>query len=280
MTITPLKTNDISVTGAQKTLLYTHHGWGKTHQGQHFANAYGKGLIISGESGLRTLMMHDIDYLPFNSWDGDMDPVNNRYSFKGIIEWIHEAPEFAANEYQWIMVDSLSELAERCLEHAEAKQAKSGKKDGFAIWGDYDKAITSALKWIRDLPYHVLVTALAKESTNDNGSVEYWPNVPGNAVGRKLPGLFDNVLCGVRVTTGDRTSPEIRRYIVTEEVRGWHGKVRDPRQRLKPIEDADNIAELLSRIKMSDDAFKKYVARRTPATPAEAPTEKEATTNE
>ena len=68
-------------TSYRKTLLYAHHGWGKTTQMKHFQEAYGKGLILSGESGLSSIRSAKIDYLPFTSWNGEHNPVKNLYAF-------------------------------------------------------------------------------------------------------------------------------------------------------------------------------------------------------
>ena len=66
----PLNTSD-QTTSFRKTLLYGHHGWGKTTQFIHYQKHYGKGFIISGESGLSSIRSAGIDYLPFTSWAGD-----------------------------------------------------------------------------------------------------------------------------------------------------------------------------------------------------------------
>ena len=63
MKITPLKTNDISVVGASKTLVYGMHGSGKTTQCANYAKRFGKGLILSGESGLSSIADIACDYL-------------------------------------------------------------------------------------------------------------------------------------------------------------------------------------------------------------------------
>ena len=51
--------------GPTKVLLYSHHGYGKTYQCRHYEKRYGKGLIISGESGLKSIEDVSIDYAPF-----------------------------------------------------------------------------------------------------------------------------------------------------------------------------------------------------------------------
>ena len=61
MKIQPLKTNDVSVKGSSKVLVYAHHGAGKTTQAANYHDRYGKGLVISGESGLSSIADKEID---------------------------------------------------------------------------------------------------------------------------------------------------------------------------------------------------------------------------
>lgn len=264
MTFSPRRTSDAGVTDATKTLLYAHHGWGKTTQFRHYQRHFGKGFIISGESGLVSVSDADIDYLPFSSWDGDHDPARDVYSFRGICRMVG-SPEFRAQGYKWIGLDSLTECSDRLMEHLEAKQsegaykAKGGKENAFEMWADYGRLMLGSLKWIRDLPLHVLVTCLAKEESDDNGATNYWPMIKGQAVGKQIPGLFDMVFCGVRTTDGDRAAPKVARFIVTEEVRGWHGKARDPRSRLRPVERSSDVTELLGRIAMPDTDYERWL---------------------
>jgi len=247
-------TKSLTKGGMTKTLLYSHHGWGKTYQCRHYQRTYGKGLIISGEAGLKSIEDVEIDYLPFNSWDGPVDEEKGIYSYRHIWKMVM-SPEFRKEGYKWICIDSLTELAERMIEHFEKEYEDSG--NGFQLWGDYARAMTSVLKSIRDLPFHVYITCLAKEEKTPNDTIEYWPHVPGQAVGKKIPALFDHVLCGVRVTEkDDKGIPKVKRYIATDEVSGWHGKTRDPRQRLQAYEECDDVTALLSRIAMTDEEFK------------------------
>ena len=123
------------------------------------------------------------------------------------------------------------------------------------------------VKWFRDLGYHVLVTALAKEETNDNGGTEYWPLVPMSTVQKQLPGIFDNVLAGVRKTEdqkdeqGRAAGMRVERFIVCDQFGGWHGKVRDPRRRLNAVERTGNIADLFRKMdsEISETKTKKEV---------------------
>ena len=49
----------------------------------------------------------------------------------------------------------------------------------------------------------------------------------------------------------------MERYVITDEVRGWHGKVRDEKRRLKPVEKTGNIIDLLKRLDMDDKEYNK-----------------------
>lgn len=248
------KTSDITEGGAHKVLLYAHHGFGKTFQTRNYQRRYGPGLIISGEAGLKSVEDVAIDYVGFTSWDGPQNPEAGEYSFRGIMKELAKPGFLGASGYRWIAIDSLTELSERLIEHLEVEHKNSG--NGFAMWGDYSRLMLGALKWVRDLPVHVFVTCLAKEEKDANDVTQYWPLVKGTAVSKHVPAIFDHVLCGVRTTEkNDRGVPKVKRYVVTDEVSGWHGKVRDPRGRLKAYEPCDDVTDLLERMAMSDAAF-------------------------
>lgn len=232
--------------GPTKTLFYSHHGYGKTYQCRFYAETYGKGLILSGEAGLKSLEDVDIDFLPFSSWDGEHDPAKGKFSFKGIWKMM-QTDNFKKAGYKWIAIDSLTEMGERCLEKCEKDNEHTS--NGFQVWADYKRSMLGALKAIRDMDMHVYVTCLATEETDANDKTQYWPALPGRGVAKQVPALFDHVMCGVRTTeTTDVGIPRVKRWIVTDEVSGWHGKTRDPKNTLKAFEECDNVTELLVRI--------------------------------
>lgn len=258
----PKNTSDDETT-RRKVLLYGHHGWGKTTQMKYFQEKFGPGFIVSGESGLSSIRSANIDYLPFTSWDGESDPSKDQYSFVDIFKWMR-SDDFRKRDYKWIGIDSLTELSDLSFKHAEReaeqRAAKAGKKsaDGFAVWGDHAAQLIGACKAVRDMNMHVIVTCLAKEIANENGEPEYWPMVAGKATMQQLPGIFDCVLCGVRTTAEVDGKQRVFRYTITDQVRGWHGKVRDEKRRLKPVEKTGNIVELLTRLDLDDDEWASF----------------------
>jgi hypothetical protein len=256
MAFKPLNTKD-ETTSFRKTLLYAHAGWGKTTQALYFQKHYGKGFIISGEAGLSSIRTAGIDYLPFSSFAGKSDHANNVYTFADICQII-SGPEFKAAGYKWIMLDSLTELSDMVMAWSSAKAERTavetGKKvNGFEKFGEYAEKMNGACKFIRDLPYHVIVSALAKESENDEGAHEIWPSVQGNKVQMQIPGIFDNVLCGIRqnVKNADK-SVSVQRLIVTDEIRGWHGKVRDEKRVIKSIEETHDVTDILRKLEKAE----------------------------
>jgi hypothetical protein len=249
-----MKTSDLQKGGPTKTLLYSHHGYGKTHQCRNFLTRYGRGLVLSGESGLKSLEDVGVEYLPFSSWDGVHDPDKEVYSFKGIVKML-KTKEFADAGFNWIAIDSLTELSERLVEYLEDHNKKSMD---IGLWNDYARAMLGALKWIRDLPIHVYVSCLAKEEKDANDITHFWPHVKGQATSKQIPALFDHVFCGVKNVDNSSGKPRIRRFIISDEYNGWHGKSRDPLNRLKPVEEVDDVTELLHILSLDEEEYKQY----------------------
>lgn len=251
MAFKPLNTAD-DTTAFRKSLLMATHGWGKTTQAKHFKRVFGKGFIISGEAGLSSIRSEGIDYLPFSSFDGPVDESKGVYSFIQICKIINSA-EFKAAGYKWIMLDSLTELSDMVFAWSDAKAqataAQTGKKvNGFEVWGDYKDRMIGACKFIRDLPYHVVVTALEKQAEDDNGDTYYLPLLQGSAVQAQIPGIFDNVLCGVITTVKEDDKKITKRFVVTSSYAGRNGKVRDESGTVKVVEETGDITSILTKM--------------------------------
>lgn len=253
MAFKPLNTAD-TTTSFRKSLLYAIHGWGKTTQAKHYKKRYGKGFIISGEAGLSSIRNAGIDYLPFTSFDGAVDEANGVYSFVHICRIIN-SDEFKAAGYKWIMLDSLTELSDMVYAWSEAKANEkslaTGKPvNGFDVWGDYKDKMVGACKFIRDLPFHVVITALAQASEDDDKNRQFVPMLQGNAVKAQVPGIFDNVFCGLTKTVKDEASGQnvLKRYVITAAYAGWQGKVRDESGTIKTVEETGDITTLLDKM--------------------------------
>lgn len=251
MAFKPLNTRD-ETTSFRKTLLFAAPGWGKTTQAKHMKKAYGKGFIISGEAGLSSIRSEGIDYLPFTSFDGPTDENKGVYSFVSVCRAIM-SKEFKDAEYKWIMLDSLTELSDMVFGWAESKAiataAATGKKqNGFEVWGDYKDKMVGSCKFIRDLPYHVVITALAKAGEDENGDGTHVPLLQGNAVQAQVPGIFDNVFAGITRTVKDGDKVTTKRMVVTSAYAGWQGKVRDESGTVLAVEETGDITTILAKL--------------------------------
>lgn len=244
-----MNTKDES-TSFRKNLLVAAAGWGKTTQARHFKRHYGKGFIISGEAGLSSIRSEGIDYLPFTSFDGEVNSEQGIYSFVQICR-ILNSPEFAKAGYKWIMLDSLTELSDMVFSWAEAKAKRNaeatGKSvNGFEVWGDYKDRMIGACKFIRDLNYHVVITALEKTTEDENGGAMFLPLLQGSAVQAQVPGIFDNVLFGVTKSEKQEDGKTItKRYVITGAYAGRNGKVRDESGAVKLVEETGDITSIL-----------------------------------
>jgi len=260
----PRKTNDASVTDTSKTLIYALHGFGKTTQFKYYKENFGKGFIMSGEGGLTSISDQDIDYLPFTSWNKEHDPEKEIYSFRGICKMI-KSPDFAKMGYKWIGIDSLTEGSD--LLHRELDREYGDDPNSYKLWGEFARQMIGSLKWIRDLDYHILVTALAKDEEDDNGRITFWPQIHGKASAKQIPALFDHVFAGVRETVRGEEGIKVLRHLYTDEVSGYHGKIRDPLQRIPAVLNTSNVAEVIKAIHLSGSDFDTWLKTATGARP-------------
>jgi len=251
------KQTGLDALSATKTLCYAHHGAGKTTQAALYQEAFGKGFLISGEGGLASIANAQIDYLPFSSWDGEHDEDKDVYSFRGICRMVG-SKEFAEAGYKWIGIDSLTEVSDQL--DAALDKKYTDPKATFRRWGEYSRSLIGSLKWLRDLPFHVYVSCLAKDEEDDNGRVHYWPMVASNKAAKKIPGIFDNVFALVRETEQSDDKVIVTRNIICDEVHGWHGKVRDPHRRIPPIINTASIPDVLKTLHMSDQEFSDWLS--------------------
>ena len=240
-------TSSIALDEPSKSLLYAHHGFGKTYTARYYAEAYGKGIIFSGEAGLKSLQDVEIDYVAFTGWE---EGAGEGLAFKDLLKMMR-SDEFKKQGYKWIMVDSLTELCDLIHKHFDKLY---GEQNAFKVWADYGKAVEGCLRMMRDQnDYHILFTCLAKEETDANGVTHYWPQIQVSKQSKKVPALFDNVFAGAKVASkSGNSAPVVKRVIYTDEIMGWHGKVRDPRGVARPIEETSNIVEIIKRIQNGD----------------------------
>ena len=169
MAIALKRTGGLSANGV-KLLVYGAAGSGKTSLIKSLPNP----VVLSAEGGLLSIQDADLPYLEITS----MDDLREAYS------WVVES------EYKSVALDSISEIAEVCLNYE-----KKINKDPRAAYGAMQEQMADIIRAFRDIPNrHVLMTAKLEKTQDEMGRVLYSPSMPGNKTGQALPYFFDEVL--------------------------------------------------------------------------------------
>jgi phage nucleotide-binding protein len=172
MAINLKSTSDLSGNGV-KALVYGQAGAGKTTLSATMPHP----VILSAEGGLLSIKDSGIPYLEIST----MSDLWEAY------EWLTEG---GGMEYESVVLDSISEIAEVCL-----NSEKKVNKDPRAAYGEMQTQMADIIRAFRDLPgRHVLMTAKVEKTADEMGRILYAPSMPGNKTGQSLPYFFDLVL--------------------------------------------------------------------------------------
>lgn len=149
-------------------------------------------LIISSEAGLLCIRDSGLDYIDISRDDkGDvvMDPAARLKNLSEVFAALHDNKEFK-EKYSTIFIDGITEISELMLEYLTAQFPD--RKDSFPMWGEYSKRMRSIIKNFRDLPYHVVMTAVSQPDMDENKRRFMGFQVAGS-IGVKMPQYFDEV---------------------------------------------------------------------------------------
>ena len=164
-----------------KILVHGPAGAGKTVLG---ATTGQPTLIISAEAGL--LSIKDApDYIKTVQ-------INSITDLYGVYEYLMETVNqpLEDREFKWIVLDSISEIAEVVLAHE-----KSITKDPRAAYGQLQEQMGTLMRRFRDMPhYHIMMTCKQQRITDDsNNTTLYMPSLPGRLLGQSISYMFDEV---------------------------------------------------------------------------------------
>jgi len=154
-----------------KVLVHAPAGAGKTR----LCDTTGtKPLIISVEGGLLSLKGANIDYVDVKT----LDELRQVY-----------AMILTDTTYDWVCLDSLSEVAETVLAH-EKKQTKDPRK----AYGEMQDTMLELIRCFRDLPKNIYMSAKQKRIEDTvTGALLYNVNAPGQNLAQNIPYFFDEV---------------------------------------------------------------------------------------
>lgn len=189
-----------------KLCVYGDAGVGKTRL---CATTGAPTLILSAESGLLSLQGHDIPVIVINNINDLRDAYN------------YLANEKEAEQYEWICIDSLSEVAELCLTQKSStlkNEASSQGKKGIVnynklqAYGLMQEHMTALIKAFRQLDKNIYMSAKADKIHDETVGVIQAPSLPGKKLGLDLPYMFDEILYLNRRADGEGN---VKSYIQT-----------------------------------------------------------------
>jgi hypothetical protein len=153
-------------------------------------------LIISAESGLLSLNQNKDELISKGS--PDFNPDYCSIVEVSTVEELYQVYEMLKNQsdYKWIILDSITEIAEVVLADELARHPDARK-----AYGELCNKMTMIMKKFRDLPYyHIVMTAKQQRITDElTGLTSYIPLMPGGKLGPAIGYIFDEVFC-LRIT--------------------------------------------------------------------------------
>ena len=157
-----------------KLLVYGAAGAGKTS----LIPTLPSPIVLSAEGGLLSIQDAELPYIEITT----MAELQEAY------KWLAESAEAA--QFESVAIDSISEIAEVCLNYE-----KKVNKDPRAAYGAMQEQMADIIRAFRDLPAkHVYMSAKLEKTQDEMGRILYAPSMPGNKTGQSLPYFFDEVL--------------------------------------------------------------------------------------
>jgi len=156
----------------------------------------GKVLILSAEAGLLSLAGLQADVVEIDGVQALRDA--------------HKALAAGGHGYDWVALDSLSEIAEVVLADEKAKT-----KDPRQAYGSLIDTMLGVCRAFRDLPMNVYMTAKEERFKDEaTGRLMCALSMPGSKLGGQIPYLFDEVLRLVVVK--NRETGAVERWLQTQ----------------------------------------------------------------
>ena len=171
-----------------KLLVFGDSGHGKTRLAVTLKDT----LIISAESGLKTVSDHDISVIDVTLDDnGNVIPRHERDVRIFEVYNYLQTPE-AIGKYKNIFIDSLSEINDNLIEKYQLLHPE--QKDSFVMWNHVNKAMNALIRAFRDLPhYNVIFTALESQDKDENGKFFKGPLMKPKSFAEDVLKFFDYV---------------------------------------------------------------------------------------
>lgn len=164
-------------------------------------------LVLSAEGGLLSLQGFDIPYVEIAT----LADLQDAHAF------LESSAE--ARGFDWVCLDSISEIAETIL-LAEKKATKDGRK----AYGEMADTMRRVIRAFRDLKKHVYMSAKSELVRDDASVMARMPSLPGSKITNDIPFFFDEVLA-LREMPAEGEASTVR-WLQTSSFDGYVAKDR------------------------------------------------------
>lgn len=168
-----LKSTDHYASNGVKVCVYGQAGAGKTRLIATLPNV----VILNVEGGLLSIKDYQLPY----------KDVTSIALMDEMLDWLERSPD--AGQFESVAIDSLSQLGEVIL-----TEQKKMVKDPRQAYGAMQDLLSSYISRLHNLPgRNVYFTSKLDKATDELGSINYAPCVPGNKFSMSLPHMFDEL---------------------------------------------------------------------------------------
>lgn len=169
-----------------KILVHGPAGTGKTVLS---ATTNAKTLLINAEAGLLSLKNAVDDPRITTVNDISHITVATITNIQDLYE-VYDSLVANPGDFEWVNLDSISEIAEVVLSYEKAQT-----KDPRKAYGELQEQLTSLLRAFRDLPNYNVCMTCKQQMTKDeySGITMYGPALPGTKLPQQVAYLFDEV---------------------------------------------------------------------------------------
>lgn len=205
-------TSQATADSGVKMLTYGESGHGKTM----LTATLPRPLLISAESGLLSLTRANIERVfgpnrPDICYDIPTITVSTIQDVEQAYAYITNPANNMRAQFDSIALDSLTEIAEQCLNNA-----KRSVKDPRQAYGELISQMQTLVRSFRDIQgFNVYMSAkMSRNKDEAIGTTSFGPSMPGSKLGPELPYFFDEVF---KLAIGkDPNTQQDFRYLLTQ----------------------------------------------------------------
>ena len=195
-----------------KLLVYGEAGHGKTM----LTATLPRPLLLSAESGLLSLTRANIERVfgandPSICYDIPVIKINSFDDITAAFNFITDPNNGCKERFDSIALDSLTEIAEQCLNNS-----KRTVKDPRQAYGELIERMQTVIRSFRDIQgFNIYMSAkMSRNKDEVTGVTAYGPSMPGAKLGPELPYFFDEVF---KLGVGkDQNTQQNFRYLRTQ----------------------------------------------------------------